>query len=130
MECLARFFYIKFSQVFAIFFIIKVTIFSNFLKFLVIFWVSLDSRATELPLGFDNIFLHSLWMLWNVFQDFNITNLGNFLKYLRFFHVFGFFRHQRPWDLLQCLMISCCIVSRVNGMVINIFLTPMLVIFG
>ena len=39
----------------------------------------------------------------------------------------NFFRNQGPWDLLQGL-ISCCIFSRVNGIVINIFMTPVLVI--
>ena len=56
-----------------------------------------------------------------VLQDFNITNLNNFLKCLIFFHVFDFFRQQGNMDLLQGLIISCCIVSRVNGMVSNIF---------
>ena len=78
-------------------------------------------------------------MYWNVFQDFNI----NFLKFLPFFQVFYnlfdffyyFFRHQGPRDLLQGLMISCRIVSRVNEMVINyssilvILITPVLAIF-
>ena len=36
--------------------------------------------------------------------------------------MFLIFLQQRPWDLLQGLIISCCIVFRVNGIVINIFL--------
>ena len=76
----------------------------------------------EFPLGFDNMLLHKLYMKWNVFQDFNITNSSNLIIFLIFF------RHQVPCNLLQEL-ISCCLVSRVNGMVINFFMTPVLVIF-
>ena len=43
-----------------------------------------------------------------------------FLKYLQFFMFLIFFLQQGPWDL-QGLIISGCIVSRVNGMVINFF---------
>ena len=32
-----------------------------------------------------------------------------------------FFRQQRPWDLLQGLTMSSCVVSRVNEMVIDFF---------
>ena len=35
--------------------------------------------------------------------------------------VLTFFGQHRPWDLLKDLIISCCIVPRFNGMVINIF---------
>ena len=38
-----------------------------------------------------------------------------------FFHVLNFFLQQRPWDVLQVFIISCCIGLRVNGMLINIF---------
>ena len=48
--------------------------------------------------------------------------------FLNFLNIF--FRHQGPRDLLKGLMISFLIVSRVNGMVINILKTPALAIFG
>ena len=56
-------------------------------------------------------------------------NICNFFKFLIIFDFFyHFFRHQGPRDL-QVLMISWCIVSIVNGMVINILMTPALAIF-
>ena len=62
--------------------------------------------------------------------------ISNFSKIFAIFSSFlnlkfflFFFRHQGPGDLLQGLMISCRIVSRVNGMVFNILLTPALAIF-
>ena len=50
-------------------------------------------------------------------------------EFMRFFKILNS-RHQGPWDLLQGLIISFCIVSRVNGVMINIFMTPSLVFFG
>ena len=51
-------------------------------------------------------------------------DLQFFFKFFEFSCFFLFFRHKGPRDLLQGLMISCPIVSRVNGMVIDVFITP------
>ena len=44
--------------------------------------------ATELPLVFDNLLLHSLWMQRNIFQDFNVTNLRILKKNICNFFMF------------------------------------------
>ena len=54
-----------------------------------------------------------------------LKNICNFFSsFLNFLVFFSFFRHKGSRDLLQGLMISCPIVSRVNGMVIDVFITP------
>ena len=47
----------------------------------------------------------------------------------KIFEFYHFFRQQGSRDLLQGLMTSCLIVSRVNGIVINILVTRVLAIF-
>ena len=51
-----------------------------------------------------------------------MTNFSNFFKIFAIFFMFWiFFLQQRPWDVLQVFIISCCIDLRVNGMLINTF---------
>ena len=55
-----------------------------------------------------------------------LSNLKNLLAvFSRFFSIifefFWFFAHDGPRDLLQDLIISCCIVCRVKGMVFDFF---------
>ena len=66
--------------------------------------------------------LYSCLMLLNVFQVFNISNFKkNICNFYRFF------LYQVPLTLDDLLF---HIVSRVNGIVINILITPILAIFG
>ena len=44
-------------------------------------------------------------------------------------HFFGFFQPQEPKRLLRDLVVSCCLISVVNGMVIIILRTPVFAIF-
>ena len=64
---------------------------------------------------------------------FKILISAIFKKYLQFFQVFNLFEFFTIFsgtrDLFQRLMISCRIVSRVNGIVIYILMTPVLSIF-
>ena len=72
----------------------------------------IDSRFNEMFIDF-------------IFRNFQKIS-AIFFKFLIFL-TFSFFRHQGPRDPLQ--VISCCIVSTVNGMVIIILMTPALAIF-
>ena len=60
----------------------------------------------------------------------NITNLNSKIFKMIAVSVFEFFLQQGPWDLLQGLIISCCIVFRFYGMVISSFMTAVIIIFG
>ena len=53
---------------------------------------------------------------------FQYHEFKHFLKIFWIFSCFlNVFRQQRPWDLLHSVIISCCIVSRVNGIVDSSF---------
>ena len=57
----------------------------------------------------------------------NSTFLNDFILSLTpFLNFLSFFWHQRSRDILKGLMISCRVVFRGNGMVINILMTPAL----
>ena len=65
---------------------------------------------------------------------FKILLSAIFKKYLQISSVlnlfeYHFIRRHDPRDLIQGLTISCRIVSGVNGMVINVLMTPALAIF-
>ena len=53
-----------------------------------------------------------------------------FANLIKFFESLNLsFFHQGPRDLVQCLMISCRITSKIIGMAINILMTLALAIF-